>query len=213
MLADEWFVVAIARNKGVIKCYQYFGPINSETCKSFIDELFSDMLKDSANSKGKLFLQEGNPSQNSKIACEAMNSVGYRLFKIASRSPGSNLIENMFHLIVKQLKKDTITQKLEHKTYEKFSRTTKKTVLKFSLDTIDRTIKSMPKRIDQVLNMKGQCTKYCLSWSSGFNLLLQIYIIKYTYLIKYVTLGSCLNVNIIIRSNMLSGKCKRRSHI
>ena len=45
VLAEEWFVVAIAFNKGVIKCYQYFGPINSETCKSFIDELFSDMLK------------------------------------------------------------------------------------------------------------------------------------------------------------------------
>ena len=32
------FMVAIAHNKGVIKCHHYFGPINSETCKSFIDE-------------------------------------------------------------------------------------------------------------------------------------------------------------------------------
>lgn len=118
----------------------------------------------------------------------------------------------MFYLIGKQLKKD-FTQKLERETYEKFSRKAKKTVLKFSLDTIGRTIESMPKRIDQLCKMKGQCTRYCLLWSSCFNLLSQIYIIKYTYLIKYVTLGSCLNVNIIIRCNMLSGKCKRGSHI
>ena len=31
------FMVGIAHNKGVTKCHQYFGPINSETCKSFID--------------------------------------------------------------------------------------------------------------------------------------------------------------------------------
>ena len=57
------FMVAIAHIKGVIKCHQYFGPINSETCKSFIDEQFSDMFKNSANPKGKLFLQDGDPFQ------------------------------------------------------------------------------------------------------------------------------------------------------
>ena len=57
------FMVAIAHNKGGIKCRQYFGPINSETCKSFIDEQFSDMFKNSANPKGKLFLQDGDPFQ------------------------------------------------------------------------------------------------------------------------------------------------------
>ena len=80
------FMAAIAQNKCVIKCHQYFRPVNSETCKSFIDKQFSNMFKNSANPKGKLFLQDGNPSQNSKIACEAMDSVGWRLFKIPRRS-------------------------------------------------------------------------------------------------------------------------------
>ena len=43
------FMVAIARNKVVIKCHQYFGHANSETFKSFIDDEFS---------KGKLFLKK-----------------------------------------------------------------------------------------------------------------------------------------------------------
>ena len=148
------FMVAIAHSNFVIKCRQYFGPINSEPCKSFIDEQFSDMFKNSANPKGKLFLQDGYPSQNSKVACDAMDSVSCRLFKIPPRSPDLNPIENMFHLIGKQLKN------LEHETYEKFCKRAKKTVLNFPLDIINRTIESMPKRIDQVIKMKGQRTKY-----------------------------------------------------
>ena len=89
------FMVAVAHNKGVIKCHQYFGLINSETCKLFIDEQFSDMFKNSANPKGKLFLQDGDPSQNSKVACEAIDSVGFRLCKIPPRSPDLNPAENV----------------------------------------------------------------------------------------------------------------------
>ena len=107
-------MVAIAHNKGVIKCHQYFGSINSETCKSFIEKQFSDMFKNSANSKGKLFLQDGQLSQNSKIACEAIDFARYSLFNIPPRSPDLNPIENMFHLIGKQLKKYDIAV---HKTW------------------------------------------------------------------------------------------------
>ena len=132
VLADEWFdnVVAIAHNKGVIKCHQYFGPINSEQ--------FSDMFKTFANPKGKVFPQNGDPYQNSKSACETMDSAGFRLFKIPPRSPDLNPIQNTFHLIGKQLKKDAITKTLEHETYEKFSRKAKKGVMTFPLDIINR---------------------------------------------------------------------------
>ena len=80
------------------------------------------MFKNSANPNGKLFLPDGDPSQNSKIACETMDSVRCRLLKIPPCFPDINPIENMFHLIEKQLKKDAITQNLEHETYQKFSR-------------------------------------------------------------------------------------------
>ena len=154
------FMVAVAHNKGVTKCHQYFGSINSETCKSFIDEQFYDIFKNSANPKRKLFLQDGDPSQNNKVACEAMDSVGCRLFKIPPRYEDLTPIKNMFHLIGKQLKKDALTQNLVHESYEKFSRRAKKTVLIFPLDIINRTIESMPKQTDQVIKMKGQSTKY-----------------------------------------------------
>ena len=67
-----------------------------------------------------------------------MDSVGFRLFKIPPRSPDLNPIQNTFHLIGKQLKKDAITQNLEYETYEKFSRKAKKGVMTFLLDVINR---------------------------------------------------------------------------
>ena len=81
------FMVAISHNKGVIKCHQYEGAVNGETCKDFIEKHFKSMCENSSNPRGKLFLQDGDPSQNSKLAAEAWDSIGCRLFKIPARSP------------------------------------------------------------------------------------------------------------------------------
>ena len=94
-------MVAIAHNKYVIKSYRYFGPINYETCKLFIDEQLPDMFKNSAGPKEKLFHEDCDPSQNRTIACESMDSVGCRLFKVPPCSPYLNPIQNIFHLIAK----------------------------------------------------------------------------------------------------------------
>ena len=39
------FMVAIAYNRGVIKCHHYEGAINEEMCKLFIEYHFSDMFE------------------------------------------------------------------------------------------------------------------------------------------------------------------------
>ena len=154
------FMVAIAHNKGVITCEQYTGAINAETCKQFIEDNFAEMFENSANPRGKLFLQDGDPSQNSKLAEETWVSKGCRLFKIAPRSPDLNPIENIFHLIGKQMKQDALDQHLERETYQAFCHRVKKTVLQFPTSVIDETIESMPRRIDEVIRRKGGRTKY-----------------------------------------------------
>ena len=150
------FMVAIAHNKGVIKCHQFTGPINSETCKSFIDDHFSDMFANSAKPKGKLFLQDGDPSQNSKIACDAMDSVGCKLFKIPPRSPDLNPIENIIHLIGKQLKKDAITKNIEHQTYQQFSERARKTVLSFHMRLSTKPLNQCPKELIKSSRLKDK---------------------------------------------------------
>ena len=80
--------VAIAHGKGVIKCHHYNGSINAETFADFVKAPFPEIFKTENNTKGRLFLQDGNPSQNSRMAQDAMNAIQCRRFKIPARSPG-----------------------------------------------------------------------------------------------------------------------------
>ena len=100
------FMVAITYGKGIIKCHQYNENINGERFAEFITEKFADMFQSSANPSGRLFLHDVDPSQNSALAKEAMDKVNCRVFKIPARSQDLNPIENIFHLVGKQLKKD-----------------------------------------------------------------------------------------------------------
>ena len=70
------FMAAIAYGKGVIAAEQYHGRMNAEKFSSFVREHFASMFKRSANPRGKLFLQDGDPSQNSVKARSAWDEVG-----------------------------------------------------------------------------------------------------------------------------------------
>ena len=65
------FMAAITYGNGVIAAKQHHGIINAETFSSFVREHFASMFKKSANSRGKLFLQNGDTSQNSVKARSA----------------------------------------------------------------------------------------------------------------------------------------------
>ncbi len=154
------FMAAIAYGKGVISCVPYTGNIDGEFCYNFIREHFPEMFQASANPKGKLFLQDGDPNQNSKRAREGMDTIGCRLFKIPARSPDLNPIENVFHLVGKKLQKDALDNSITKETYQEFCSRIKKTMKEFPTDVIDRTIESMPRRIEMVIKSKGNRIKY-----------------------------------------------------
>ena len=92
------FLVAIAFNRGVILCKQYYGNINSEMFAQFILEHFNDTFEKNANLKQKLFLQYGDPSQNSKKEKVALDSIGAEIFSIPLRIPNINPIEDIFNI-------------------------------------------------------------------------------------------------------------------
>lgn len=154
------FLVAIAHGKGVILAEQYEGKLNGEKFADFVRARFPYMFENSNNSRGKLFLQDGDPSQNSKKANVAIDEVGARQFSIPARSPDLNPIENVFHNIKNLLRDDALNKKIYSENYEQFCQRIKRTMLNFPSDIIDRTIDSMPKRIDMVIKRKGQRTKY-----------------------------------------------------
>ena len=115
------FVVAVAYNKGVIFCEQYLGNMNGQLFADFIMENFPQMFEHIANPKGKLFLQDGDLSQNSKTAHSAINQVGCKLFSIPPQSPDINPIENVFHLVRKKLGEDAKAKEITHEIFEAFS--------------------------------------------------------------------------------------------
>ena len=61
-----------------------------------------------------LYLQDGEPTQNSRKAKKAFDDVGSRMFSILARSPNINPIENMINNVCKKLREDAIEHHIEH---------------------------------------------------------------------------------------------------
>ena len=81
------FIVAMSHNKGVIFCEQYFGKINGEMFADFKHKYFEEAFEKCNSPKDKLFLHDGDLSQNSRKANNAMYKVGVKKFSILARSP------------------------------------------------------------------------------------------------------------------------------
>ena len=115
------FMAAIAYGKGVIAAEQYFGRINANTFSSFVHEHFASMFKICRSPKGKLFLQDEDPPQNSCKARSVWDKLAARRFSIQARSLDLNPIKNIFHVVKKKLHQDTFEMKIEYEDFEEFS--------------------------------------------------------------------------------------------
>ena len=121
---------------------------------------FPDTFKRSANPKKKLFLQDGDPSQNSKKACIAFDAIGCSVFEIPARSPDLNPIENIFNIVREQLKEEGETKQIRKESFADFSMRIKQRIEQFPMDIINKTIGTMMKRMELVKKGKGHRTKY-----------------------------------------------------
>ena len=86
------------------------------------------------------FLQDGDPVQNSALAKRAFKDVGALVFSIPPRSPDLNPIENLFHLVSKQLEKDVLEMEIKYEDFGQFSNRVKDTIMNFPKNTIDKII-------------------------------------------------------------------------
>jgi len=104
---------------------------------------------------GAKWLQDGDPRQNAKTAQKAWKKLGCTMFGIPARSPDLNPIENMFHIIRRKLKDDALDRRIEKETYAEFCTRVAETIQSTSPAFIDKTISSLPKRIEAVIKNKG----------------------------------------------------------
>ena len=154
------FMVAIAYEKGVTMCEEYRNGLNGEMFAQFILQYFPACFRNSANPITKVFLQDGDPSQNSKVAMRALAEIKGKKNSIPPRSPDLNPIENIFHLAKRKVKKDAVSRLITHESYEEYVFRVKQILMNMGIDVINRTIESMNKRINMVIKAKGQRIKY-----------------------------------------------------
>jgi hypothetical protein len=151
-------VVAISHGKGVIMCEPY-EKMHGAYFANFIDTHFDNMFT-TADKDTNLFVQDGDPSQNSALAKAAMTRTRAQLLSIPARSPDINPIENMFHLVSRKLRADAIEKRLLKETFGEFRDRVVSTIHAIPHQTIDNTVSSIRKRLLMIIESGGHRTKY-----------------------------------------------------
>ena len=154
------FIVAIAYNRGVVLCEQYHESFTGEYFANFIRTHFHDTFSSTQNPSHKLFLQDGDPRQNSKKAKKVMEEIGAQLFAIPPRSPDVNSIENLFHLVQKRLNAQALSESITQENFIQFFARAKNTLQNFPFYTINRIIEYMSTRMSMIIKCKGQRIKW-----------------------------------------------------
>ena len=152
-------MVAISYGKGVIECEQY-EHLDGKYFANYVRRKFPTMFKKSNKFPSRLWVQDGDPSQNCGDAKKEMKKIGAELFNIPAKSPDLNPIENVFHLVRRKLAKQALAQNITKESYAQFSERVKDTLLTFDSHIIDKTIDTMSRRINMIITTKGHRTKY-----------------------------------------------------
>lgn len=112
---------------------------------NYITHKFPVLFKKADKLHSKLWIQDGCPCQNSKAARIAMSESGASLLSIPPRSSHINPIENLFHLVRRELDRQAISKNKVYETYNKFATRVINTFTSFPTQTIDNIIESMEK--------------------------------------------------------------------
>ncbi len=103
----------------------------------------------------RLFLMDNDPSQTSKKSLSALSDIECELHEIPPRSPDLNPIENVFHLVKKSLEREAINKNITRESFVEFRARVFRCFESLDVSMIDRTIESMPKRIEKIIKSKG----------------------------------------------------------
>ena len=108
----------------------------------------------------RLFVMDNCPCQTSRVALKALQDVECQVHKTPARSPDLNPIENIFHIVKVKLEEEALRFKITKETFEAFTERVFRALDSLDFKLLDRTIASMPKRIQGIISGKGARTKY-----------------------------------------------------
>ena len=153
------FIVGMTYEEGVVLCV----PMTQRISGQYYAEIIRDHVKDALRRSGKTskrILQDGDPSQNSKLARKELFKQNIRLFSIPPRSPDLNPIENLFNQVRLKIKADSLSKQLQKESKVEFIERVRGLLTGFDKNRINNLILSMPKRVQMVFDKKGIRVKY-----------------------------------------------------
>ena len=128
---------------------------------NFLRHLFGNISKGGPKADGgRLFVMDNDPSQTSRAAKLALEDIEGSFHEIPPRSPDLNPIENIFHLVKRYLDCEAICRNIVRESFDEFNVRVLEAFGNILIETTDKTISSMNRRIMAVLASKGERIKY-----------------------------------------------------
>ena len=150
---------AISLGKGICYC-KHYEKLGLKIFDESIGNKFIEIFKSRFSSAGNVFVQDGDPSQISKTAKTTLDKMGAVQFSKPPHSPDLNPIENSFNLVEKKLSGNAVKYSISKESYAKFVVKVENTLFSYLIEAIYNIIKSIPKRISQVMQSNGHRLKY-----------------------------------------------------
>ena len=154
-------IVVVSYKSGVIFVEEY-EKLNGIYFAGFVLRNFSTCFNRSIISpkQRRQFVMDNEPSQKSARAKKAIKKLKAQLIAIPPRSPDVNPIENVFHRVKKNLDMDAINNSIERESFNEFRVRVINTLYACDAKEIDKTIESLPKRLRDIVKLRGCRTKY-----------------------------------------------------
>ena len=130
---------------------------------NFLRHLFGNISKAGPKADGGcLFVMDNDPSQTSRTAKLALEDIEGSFHEIPPQSPDLNPIENIFHLVKHYLDREAISRKIVRESFDEFNVRVLEAFGNIPVETIDKTISSMNRRIMATLASKGERVNHAI---------------------------------------------------
>ena len=106
-----------------------------------------------------IFVMDNDPSQT-RVAIDAVEDCAIQFLSIPPRSPDINAIENVFHFVRSELRKEAMEQKICKDSFLQFKERIFRTMTNCKTLTIDKTISSLPNRLQVMSRNNDYCMKH-----------------------------------------------------
>ena len=127
---------------------------------SYINILKKLVEKAAIQRTNSFFIQDGDPSQNSRNANNTMYKVGAKNVNMPARSPDMNPIKNVLNYLRTKLHEESLSRNITFENFEEYSARVKKTLPSVPVEYINKTIESMNNRLSMVVKTGGKRIKY-----------------------------------------------------